>query len=52
MVNNPGRAINDRDIGKLFSESYNRAATVGNAISFAENIFYKLIFILFFCILY
>jgi len=32
MVNNPGRVINDRDIGKLFSEAYNRAATVGNAI--------------------
>jgi len=32
MVNNPGRAINDRDIGKLFIELYNRAFTVGNAI--------------------
>jgi hypothetical protein len=32
MVNSQGRAINDRDIRKLFSESYNRAATVGNAI--------------------
>jgi len=32
MVNNPGRVINYRDIGKLFNETYNRAATVGNAI--------------------
>lgn len=32
MVNNPGRTITDYDIGKLFCESYNQTANVGNAV--------------------
>lgn len=33
MVNNPGKVIRDADIGRLFGEAYNKAATVGNAVN-------------------
>jgi len=32
MVNNLGRTITDYDIGKLFCDSYNQTANVGNAV--------------------
>lgn len=32
LVSHPGRAIVDHDIGKLFGQAYNKAATVGNAV--------------------
>lgn len=33
MINNPGCVISEATIGKLFSEAYVRAATLGNAIN-------------------
>lgn len=33
MVNNPGKAIRDKNIGSLFRKAYEKAATVGNAVN-------------------
>jgi len=51
MVNNPGRTITDYDIVKLFCESYDRTANVGNAVKGFKACASSLLIPMFFLIL-